>query len=61
MKNHSELPQINIIFSNMVKTQFGKIIKIFYHEKTMEYHNSKLLNFLLKNVTLFELSCPSIS
>lgn len=40
----------------MVETQLGKIIKVFCRDNAMEYHDSKLLNFLSENGTLFEFS-----
>ena len=45
----------------MIKTQFSKVIKIFRRDNAMEYHDSKLLQFLVEQGTLSEFSCPSTS
>jgi transposase InsO family protein len=61
LKHRSELPQIYITFANMVKTQFSCSIKILRTDNTMEYRDSSLLQFLNKQGTVVQRSCPHTS
>jgi hypothetical protein len=61
LKHRSELPQIYITFANMVKTQFSCSIKILRTDNAMEYRDSSLLQFLNKQGTVVQCSCPHTS
>ena len=60
-QNRSELPQIYLDFTRMVKTQFGRTIKNFHSDNVMEYKSNSFLTLLRESGTLPHRSCPGTS
>jgi hypothetical protein len=57
LKTKDEVPKVVQIFYKMVKTQFGKEIKIKRSDNVTEYLNKCLHNFFTKNGIIHETSC----
>jgi hypothetical protein len=57
LKTKDEVPKVVQIFYKMVKTQFGKEIKIKRSDNVTEYLNKCLHNFFTENGIIHETSC----
>ncbi|CAN0840831.1 Retrovirus-related Pol polyprotein from transposon TNT 1-94 [Linum grandiflorum] len=61
LKQKSDLKNIALEFIQMVRTQFGKTVKIIRLDSGGEFNSTSLLDFYKKNGILSQQSCPGVS